>query len=303
VLDEKARMRLRRHFSPGHWNPYPDFLKMGGLIAFVVGIFYVQYLGSLVLLSIVLAGSGFLVSYWRRLYVASNKEFDHIAETDYAGVQALALQRFELKPEDLRHIDPCKFRSFAWNRAAWATSRGVGHAFVGARTGSDEKSRKSPHEYLVINFGEGSLFVYRCIWDLTSGTTIVEETHEFSYRDIVCVELSHVKETIRINLTTRLLLPLWEKNGITPVNGWLQVPTDESVSLRLAQGEAIELFSWKRSGGGVPSGEGKTSFLTAQRLQKLVRELKQPRAATPTATPAAAPKALPTIRHMRRTSS
>jgi hypothetical protein len=150
---------------------------------------------------------------------------------------------------------------------------------------------------------EAHLFVFRCVWDLTSGTTLWEETHEFAYRDITCVELTHKKDTIRINLKTRELLPLWKPAGIVPVNGRIQVPADESVALRLASGELVELFAWKRSSGGIPSGEGKKSFQNALRLQKLVRELKQPRRPTTSgavkpASPAAK-EAPPTIRHIR----
>jgi hypothetical protein len=143
------------------------------------------------------------------------------------------------------------------------------------RVGSDEKPRRTPHEYLIVNFGRSHLLLFRCVWDLTSGNTLWEETLEFAYRDIASVLLSHKKETIRINLKTREFLPLWKAAGVVPINGRIQVPVDESVALSLVSGEQVELFNWKRSGGGVPSGEGKKSSQNAQRLQKLVRELKQ----------------------------
>lgn len=270
---------------------------MSAVITFIVGLFQIHYVEWAVLAAIMLFGAGWGLRYWRRVYVASEKEFDQIEAADYAGIQAIALKRFELTPDDLRHAEPCKFRNTG-------PKRDFGHAIVGSRTGSDDKARRSPQEYLVINFGHAHLYVFRCVWDLTMGSTIIEETHEFAYRDVVCVELKHTKETIKINLDTRLLIPLWQKHGIEPINKQLQIPTDESVSLRLVQGEVMDLFAWKCSGAGVPSGAGMTSRATAQRLQKLVRELKQPGASkpTPAATPAP-PKVLPTIRTLRGPSS
>ena len=276
---------------------------VAGLFAVVCGLVFLDAFLNWLLSAIVLAGTGFLVRSWRGLYVASQQEFDHIAETDYKGIQRLALSRFELTPADLRETEPCKFRS--------ATKRDIGNALSGVRVGSDERPRRSPMEYLVINFGHAHLFVFRCVWDLTTGTTIWEETHEFAYRDISSVQLSHKKETIRINLRTRELLPALAKEGITPLHKHVQLPSDESVALRLISGELVELFAWKRSAGGIFSGEGKRHFATAQRMQKLVRELKQTRPtqahvatipgepADPAAAQPAPKPARATIRHLR----
>ena len=274
-IDRLARKRLKRHFKALHWTLYPELSMMGGFLAFVSGLFFIDQFLNCLLLAIVLAGGGFGVRYYRKLYVASQKEFDHIAETDYKGIQTLALARFELTAADLRDPEPCKFRS--------ATKRDIGHAFSGLRVGTDEKPRRSPMEYLVVNFGHANLFMFRCVWDLTTGNTLWEESHEFAYRDIACVELTHKKETIRINLRTRELLPALKKEGIVPMHRAVQVPTEESVALRLTSGELVELASWRRSTAGIFSGEGKRAFATAQRLQKLVREFKQPR---PPASPA-----------------
>lgn len=293
VIDRHARKRLKRHFNPHHWTPWPEIAILGGVFSLIYGLFYLDHLWSCVLFAIVLAGTGMLVRYWRGLFVASQKEFDHIAETDFTTAQSLALERFELSADDLIHPDPCKFRQAA-------TTRDIGQAFVGVRVGSDEKPRRSPHEYLIVNFGRANLFVFRCVWDLTAGTTVWEESHEFAYRDIASVVLSHKKDTIRINLKTRELLPFWKPAGIVPVNDRIQVPSDESVALRLVSGETLELFKWKRSSGGIPSGEGKKSFQNAQRLQKLVRELKQSDAASASAAASTnQPQAPDTVRDVR----
>ena len=260
---------------------------VAGLLALICGFTFLDKFLNWLLSAIVLAGTGFLVRSCRTLYVASQKEFDHIAETDYKGIQQLALARFELNATELRDPEPCKFRK--------ANSRDVGNAYSGARLGSDEKRRITPMEFLVINFGHAHLFTFRCRWDLTTGTTLWEESLEFAYRDISSVQLSHKKDTIRVNLRTRELLPALKKEGITPINKHVQVPSDESVALRLTSGETVELFAWRRSTAGIISGEGKRHFATAQRLQKLVRELKQPRLPHAAAAP---PKPAPaTIRH------
>lgn len=293
AIDRFARQRLKRHLNSFHWTLIPDFLVLSGVMSLVSGLYLPQHVGSLILLAIVLGGSGALWKYWRSLFVASQKEFDHIAETDFKGAQALALNAFELTAADLLNPDPCRFRSAT-------TKRDIGQAFTGVRVGSDEKPRRSPHEYLIVNFGASHLFMFRCVWDLTSGTTIWEETLEFAYRDLVSVELTHKKDTIRINLKTRELIPMWKPDGIVPINDWIQVPSDESVALRLASGESVELFTWKRSSAGIPSGEGKKSFANAQRLQKLVREYKQTALRAPLASDPGLPKEAPaTIRHVR----
>jgi hypothetical protein len=292
VIDRHARKRLKRHFNPHNWSLWPEISIIAGVVSLVSGLYFLDHFWSLILLAVVLAGSGMLVRYWRSLFVASQKEFDHIAESDFTGAQAIALDRFELKPDDLINPEPCKFRG-------QSTTRDIGQAFAGMRVGSDERPRRSPHEYLVVNFGHTNLFVFRCVWDLTSGNTINEESHEFAYRDIASVVLTHKKDTIRINLKTRELLPLWKAAGVVPINDRIQVPSDEAVALRLVSGETLELFKWKRSSFGIPSGEGKKSFQNAQRLQKLVRELKQSDAAS--ANPAAsAPNQAPdTVRDVR----
>jgi hypothetical protein len=303
AIDRLARKRLRRHFWLNYLLYWPELAMVAGLVTVISGLFFLDSFLNCFLSAVVLAGTGFLVRSWRSLYVATQLEFDHIAETDYKAIQTLALARFELTPADLRDPEPCKFRS--------ATKRDIGNAYAGQRTGSDEKVRRSPMEFLVINFGHAHLFFFRCVWDLTTGTTIWEETLEFAYRDISSVQLSHKKDTIRINLRTRELLPALKKEGITPLHKHVQLPSDESVALRLISGEQVELFAWKRSAGGIFSGEGKRHFVTAQRLQKLVRELKQTRpaqahvatlpgahAGTPDAQPT--PKPAPaTIRHLR----
>jgi hypothetical protein len=293
VIDRHARMRLKRHFNPHHWTLLPELLMLMGLMSLISGLYFLEHFVDLLLAAILFGGAGMIVKYWRNLYVASQKEFDHIAETDFTGAQSIALARFEISASDLIHAEPCKFRSAT-------TKLDIGHAFVGLRVGSDEKPRRSPHEYLVVNFGRAHLLVFRCVWDLTSGTTLWEETHEVAYRDIACVLLRHKKETIRVNLRVkRDIVPLWKAAGIVPINDMIQVPTDESVALRLVSGELIELAAWKRSGAGIPSGEGKKSAQNAQRLQKLVRELKQPSAAAPSSPSSSLNHAPATIRDVR----
>ena len=273
VIDRHARQRLKRHFNKLYLSLWPQILMFLGALCPVFGLYNLERLLDFVLLGIFLGGIGWFWHFWCGLFVASQKEFDHIAETDFIGAQSVALERFDVAASDLIHAEPCKFRKVT-------TTRPIGAAFVGLRVGSDEKPRRSPHEYLIVNFGKSHLLLFRCVWDLTSGTTLWEETHEFAYRDIASVLLTHKKDTFRVNMRVRReIVPLWKAAGIAPINGRIQLPGDESVALRLVNGEQVPLFDWKRSSGGIPSGEGKKSFAAAQRLQKLVRELKQPRVA------------------------
>jgi hypothetical protein len=287
AIDRLARKRLKRHFKLNYWLYWPELSMLAGFLALICALAFLDAFWSWLLGSIVLGGTGYICRSSRIMYFASEKEFDHIAETDYKAAQSLALARFELTASDLRDPEPCKFRS--------ATKRDIGNAFSGLRVGPDERPRRTPMEYLVVNFGHENLFMFRCVWDLTTGNTLWEETHEFAYVDIACVELTHKKETIRINLRTRELLPALKKEGIVPLHRAVQVPTEESVSLRLASGELVELASWRRSTGGIFSGEGKRAFATAQRLQKLVRDFRHLRpTAAPARTAAHAPRA-PTL--------
>jgi hypothetical protein len=292
VIDRHARKRLKKHFNAQNWTIWPELLMLSGFICFCSTLFFLDHWVDMLLGAIFGGGGGAVWRYWRSLYVASQKEFDHIAEVDFAAAQSIALARFELTAAELLHAEPCKFRSMT-------TKRDIGQAFAGVRVGSDDKPRRSPHEYLIVNFGQTHLLMFRCVWDLTSGNTLWEETHEFAYRDIACVLLTHKKDTIRINLRTRDLLPMWKSAGIVPINGRIQVPSDETVALRLVSGESIDLFAWKRSSMGIPSGEGKKSAANAQRLQKLVRELKQPHDAAPSAPSSSANQAPATIRDVR----
>jgi hypothetical protein len=290
VIDRHARKRLKRHFAKIHWILLPEILMFVGVMCPIFGLFRLDHLFDAVLLGILFGGSGWIWRYWTSLYVASQKEFDHIAETDFAGAQSVALKRFDLTAADLIHAEPCKFRNAA-------PKRELGGAFSGLRVGSDDKPRRSPHEYLIVNFGKSHLLLFRCVWDLTSGTTLWEETQEFAYHAIASVMLTHKKDTIRVNMRVRReILPLWKAAGIVPVNGKIHLPADESVALHLVNGEKVELFAWKLSGGGIPSGEGKKSSANAQRLQKLVRELKQQREEALRAAGSSPSQASPTIR-------
>ena len=294
VIDRHARKRLKRHFSKIHWILAPEILMFAGAMCPIFGLYRLDRLFDMVLLGILFGGSGWIWRYWTSLYVASQKEFDHIAETDYVGAQTVALKRFDLNAADLIHAEPCKFRNAA-------PKRDIGQAFAGLRVGSDEKPRRSPHEYLIVNFGKSHLLMFRCVWDLTSGTTLWEETNEFAYHAIASVMLTHKKDTFRVNMRVRReILPLWKAAGIVPVNGKIHLPADESVALHLVNGDKVELFAWKLSGGGIPSGEGKKSAASAQRLQKLVRELKQEREATLRTASGSANQAPLTIRDATR---
>jgi hypothetical protein len=290
TIDRRARKRLRRHFWPTHFRA--EVLTILSFFA----LWAPANLGHFAFFACAgLSGMALGLSWrWFRTFnMASQAEFDHIAEADYAFIEQVALQSFALEPDELRFPDPAKFRNPA-------TKRDIGQAFKGAKFGTDEKMRRTPHEFMIVHFGHGHLFMFGCVWDLTTGTTIEEWMFEFAYRDIASVELTHKKQTIPVNLKTRELVPLWKKHGIVPLNRELQVPTEESVALRLVTGDVIPIFEWSRSGAGIPSGEGFKSYRAARLMQARVRQLKH---RTPPAVRPTPPPVPPTIRHMRSSSS
>jgi hypothetical protein len=292
VIDRRARKRVKRHFKRTHW--YAESSMVLGFFC-VLAWFYLGRYGLYVPLGLFAFGFGLIWLQVRPWFVATQAEFDRIAEADFAYAQQVALQTFNISADDLRD-EPCKFRNAT-------TQRDIGLAFKGQKFGTDEKMRRSPHEFMIVHFGQTQLFVYGCVWDLTTGNPIETWTQECAYREIASVELSHKKQTIPVNLKTRMYLPFWAKLGVTKTAGVLQVPTSESIALRLSSGEHVPIFSWVRSSNGIPSGEGFRSYANAQRLQKLVREFRQ---RLPPAQPgqrAATPPAPPTIRHMRTSSS
>jgi hypothetical protein len=283
---------LKRHFKPTHF--YAESLMVLGFFS-VLAWLYLHRFDPYFPLGIFAIGVGLIWRQLRLLLIATQVEFDRIAEADFAYAQQVALQTFDITAGDVRD-EPCKFRKAT-------TKRDVGSAFVGQKLGTDEKMRRSPHEFLIVHFGQTQLFVFGCVWDLTTGNAIETWTQEFAYRDIASVELTHKKQTIPINLKTRQYLPFWAKHGVLKTSGVIQVPTEESVALRISSGEHVRLFDWVRSTAGIPSGEGFKSYANALRLQKLVRDFRQrtpPAAATQRA--GATPAAPPTIRHMRTSS-
>lgn len=287
-IDRRARKRLRRHFWPTHY--WAELLAVSGFCMLwmpaFLGHFLRFFLAGLAALAI-----GLTWRWLRSVFMATQAEFDRIAEADYQHIDQVALQSFGLEPSELRFPDAAKFRNPA-------TKRDIGQTFRGQKLGTDEKMRRTPHEFMIVHFGHGHLFMFRCVWDLTTANTVDEENSEFAYRDIASVELTHKKQTIPINLKTREYVPMWKPHGIVPVNRELQVPTEETVSLRLVSGDLIPIFSWTRSSGGIPSGEGFKSYRAARLMQARVRQLKN-RSSAPAPARPTPPPAPPTIRHMR----
>ena len=292
-IDRRARKRLRRHFWPTHY--WAELLAILGFFLLLAPAFLGHFLGFF-LTGLAALAIGLFWRWLRSVFMATQPEFDRIAESDYQFIEQVALQSFGLEPSELRFPDAAQFRNPA-------TKRDIGQTFKGQKLGTDEKMRRTPHEFMIVHFGHGHLFMFGCVWDLTTANTIEEWNQEFAYRDIASVELTHKKQTIRINLKTRELIPLWKPHGIAPVNGELQVPTDEAVSLRLVSGESVQVFSWARSGAnGMPAGEGFKSYRAARLMQARVRQLKH-RAPAPAPARPTPPPAPPTIRHMRTSGS
>ena len=105
VIDRHARKRLKRHFDKIHWTLGPQILMFFGSMCPIFGLYHLDHLFDWVLVGTIVGVSGWVWRYWCSLYVATQKEFDHIAETDYTAAQSVALERFELTAA---RLDQCR---------------------------------------------------------------------------------------------------------------------------------------------------------------------------------------------------
>jgi hypothetical protein len=210
-----------------------------------------------------MGGFGFVSHRVRMLMVVTDREFDKIADHDFGNAAVLALQRFQLEPTDLRY-ESCRFRTLS-------TKRDIGSAFKAQRVGKDKKPRSSPHEFTIINFGHERLFVFRCVFDLTTGSTLWEECRDFAYRDVLSVEREMLRDKVQVASSPNPaeLAAMWEAGGTATLRGMVQPPGRQMLRVRLASGELIELVTLPPPNAGPPSEQEENG----QRLLKLLRIL------------------------------
>jgi hypothetical protein len=271
AVTHAARKRLKRYLIWPAWLPHAAYaLAVAGCPAALLSLMLWKL--RLAALAVGCIALGSLIVWIYRLFVASQKEFDAIAESDYVRVQALALASFGLEPSQLRHPAPCKFRS-----VSQLAPRPVGDPFRGVRIGTDEKPRRSPVDYAVVNFGLSNMFVFRCTMDLTTGNPVHEDKYEIAYRDMASVESTVERDTLKVGFFrgNHELLRMWKPLGVKRINGVLQLDGAQTLSVRLNNGEHLPIAAWKGHGLGVPSGEGRKSTASALELQRILREIKQ----------------------------
>jgi hypothetical protein len=259
------RKRVKGYFSPA--QKWPTYLLAMGLLTGGLG-----WLGPhatvLVLTGLALfcLGSYYVV---RPLHVGSAREVDFVALSDLNAAQQLALRAFHLETADLANEQPCRFRSMS-------TTRELGSAFQGSKRGKDLKQRWTPHEIAIVNFGRDQLFIYTCALDLTTGNAICVQTHEVLYQDIVSIDTQVQTKTIKLRDKDRDLRLYWEHKGARVVNRVMQLDAEQTIHLRLAAGESIQIAAWTGYRNGIQPEEVRINDFAAAHLRRMVRELKQP---------------------------
>jgi hypothetical protein len=256
------RARLKRYLQPRPRLPW--FCCALGALGFALALGMHAGRGPIALTAVLTVfGLGALFYCYGR--IGTPREFDLIAEGDFVRAEQLARECFQVTLGNLRYAEACRFRHAR-------KARDVGKAFKGRRIGRDEKPRFSPHEITVALFAEDQLLVFECTLDLTTGLALNELTHEIAYEDIVSVDATLERETHRIgrSLTERRIARMWKSLGIESINDVLVLDGDQTLSLRLGNGEPILLAKWRGHGARIPSGEGRRSKQAAQRLRKLL---------------------------------
>ena len=75
----------------------------------------------------------------------------------------------------------------------------MGGANLLVAKGSDGLVRYTPVDISIMNIGQDQLFCYQCCYDRTTGNSLIEETDEYFYRDVVSVATKNMtrQATIR----------------------------------------------------------------------------------------------------------
>jgi hypothetical protein len=261
IVDSSLRERLVRYFEPAGIFPYLA-IAMGAAPGLLLIPRFGPYVG-LAAASVGAIGFGLIAHRVRMLMVVTDREFDKIADHAFASAALLALQRFQLEPSDLRY-ESCRFRTPN-------TKREIGSAIKAQKLGKDGKARSSLHEFTIVNFGHERLFVFRCVFDLTTGSTPYEECRDFAYRDVLSVDREMQRDAAPVanSPDPNELAALWEAGGTATLRGVLPPPGRQMLRVRLSSGELIELVTLPPSSGGPPSEQEESG----QRLLKLLRVL------------------------------
>jgi len=281
-LDAAVRRRVRRYFdaAPSPWPIRQIWIGWcmvaSGPVLVRLGVPFAPSV-CVVLLGACIAGLG----HWRAglpSTIANEADVDALAEADLAAARARALEAFQLDPEELHHEGPCSFRSSGAGEA-------TGAAFAGEKLGRDNRRRWTPHDLTVVHFGYDQMFVYRCSMDLTTGEVILERTYELAYRELVSIETHSEKDVLPVPEPSDALARLrralrsWFRRQLDreplPPSRMLQVDGHQTLGVRLASGERIDLASWQGHLAGVPTQEVGLNVAASRHLQRVIRELKR----------------------------
>ena len=263
-ITKRMRKRLKGYYQQS--ARWPWYLLGLGCLLLIVGWLSWQVGSILSGTTLFLLATHFIL---QPLNVATTQEVDEIARNDFQSIGALALRRSQLQANELVHDEPCCFRN-----GVSSLPTELGSVFTGERRARDLKVRWTPHELSVVHFGHEQLFLYNCVFDLSTGHATNERTREFFYRDIVSVDTD--AETITIKLKDADLRGYWQQRGARMFGKTLQVDARQVVSLQLASGERVVVADWDGySSSGLEPDEVSMNTLATERLRRLVREFRQ----------------------------
>jgi hypothetical protein len=268
AISPAARDRVHGYFRDSAY--WPLYLLGIGCATLLTGLFAQPVVciatgGTLVGLAI--------FALFRPPGVANTREVDVVAHTDFVASQALAMQRLPLTAADLKHREPCRFRS-----ALDARPLKLAGAFKASKRGKKDKQlRWTPQDITVVNFGHEQLLIYQCVIDLTTGRRIHEDRREVMYRDVLSVETSTETVTVLLRGSRgRKLEAYWQRKGVRIDHEVLQADARQTISLLLASGDRVQLAAWDGYSGGVLSADDALNNAACTRLRALLREIKQP---------------------------
>jgi hypothetical protein len=219
---------------------------------------------SVRLIGVVLFVIGGVISFARWKYLPNDRQIDTWSNADWASVGERAMRKLSLDADELIH-EPIEFHYYSVDGDA------------ALRRGRDNLWRTSKLAATVINSTRQQFMIYLCRIDLTTGRFSYEETHEIFYQDVM--EISTVAESRTVDLTTASKEERRHarRNPDAVTNKRLLINEDERVELRLSNGSAVALASYRAA--GAVSTEGDLSALAPNanaidRLRKLVRDMR-----------------------------
>ncbi len=123
----------------------------------------------------------------------TDDQMDSWREEDMATLRTHALDKFGFDEDDVVG-DPVFVTGLKFGNVAGARWR--------HRVGQDGVVRYTPIATTCIDLGEHQLLCFGCVYDLTTGKPLNEETDEYFYRDVVSVSTKSKSQTVNFQEET-----------------------------------------------------------------------------------------------------